>query len=91
MPITLELFKKFSEEQIAVYGDSIPLGIVYDANGCVLTYKDSEGNYRIKDICVSKQEFEEYFKLVDWYEAGVEEITSHSSKDPAVGVLEVNA
>ena len=37
--------KHVSKEELKSYGDTLPLGYTRDANGRVLTYKDSNGGW----------------------------------------------
>ena len=38
--------KRMTREELKAYGETLPLGSTYDAQGRVLTYKDSNGYWR---------------------------------------------
>lgn len=40
---TLEEFKNFSEEELKEYGESIPLGYIYNSRGQILSRRDTDG------------------------------------------------
>ena len=43
--MNLELFKTLTEEQLKIYGESVPEGAVRDAHGNMLTWKNSDGDW----------------------------------------------